>query len=46
QLTGGPAFAADTAAAFEGADFRLLAATATVVAVLLIITYRSPVLWL
>ena len=46
QLTGGPGFAADTAAAFEGADFRLLAATATVVAVLLIITYRSPVLWL
>ena len=46
ELTGGPAFAADTAAAFEGADFRLLAATALVVAVLLIITYRSPVLWL
>lgn len=46
ELTGGPGFAADTAAAFEGADFRLLAATATVVAVLLIITYRSPVLWL
>ena len=46
QLTGGPAFAADTAAAFEGADFRLLAATALVVAVLLIATYRSPVLWL
>lgn len=46
QLTGAPGFAADTAAAFEGADFRLLAATATVVAVLLIITYRSPVLWL
>ena len=46
QLTGGPGFAADTAAAFEGADFRLLAATAMVVAVLLIITYRSPVLWL
>nr|WP_255584101.1 MMPL family transporter [Dietzia sp. ANT_WB102] len=46
QLTGGPGFAADTAAAFEGADFRLLAATALVVAVLLIITYRSPVLWL
>ena len=46
ELTGGPAFAADTAAAFEGADFRLLAITAAVVAVLLIITYRSPVLWL
>src|SRR5699024_2663504 len=35
ELTGGPGFAADTAAAFEGADFRLLAATATVVAALL-----------
>ena len=46
ELTGGPAFAADTAAAFEGADFRLLAITAAVVAVLLIATYRSPVLWL
>lgn len=46
QLTGGPAFAADTAAAFEGADVRLLAATAAVVAILLVITYRSPVLWL
>ena len=46
QITGGPAFAADTAAAFEGADLRLLLATAAVVAVLLVITYRSPVLWL
>jgi putative drug exporter of the RND superfamily len=46
QLTGGPAFGADTANAFAGADFRLLGATAAVVAVLLLITYRSPILWL
>ncbi|MDO5501017.1 MAG: MMPL family transporter [Propionibacteriaceae bacterium] len=46
QVTGGPAFGADLAAAFEGADFTLLAAAAVVVAVLLLITYRSPILWL
>jgi RND superfamily putative drug exporter len=46
QLTGGPAFGADIAAAFDGADFRLLAVTVAVVAVLLLLTYRSPVLWL
>ncbi|AZA14718.1 MMPL family transporter [Corynebacterium choanae] len=43
----GPAgFAADSAAAFKGANFTLLAVTALVVAVLLILTYRSPTLWL
>ncbi|WP_432558765.1 MMPL family transporter [Granulicoccus sp. GXG6511] len=46
QVTGGPAFGADLAAAFEGADFTLLAAAALVVAVLLLITYRSPILWI
>ncbi|WP_405138293.1 MMPL family transporter [Nocardia sp. NBC_01388] len=46
QITGGPAFAADIADSFSGADVTLLAVTALVVAVLLIITYRSPVLWL
>lgn len=46
QVTGGPAFGADIANAFKGADFRLLAVTALVVAVLLLITYRSPILWL
>lgn len=46
QLTGGAAFAADISSAFEGADVRLLLVTAAVVAVLLILTYRSPVLWL
>ena len=42
----GPAFQADIANAFAGADFSLLLVTAAVVAVLLIVTYRSPVLWI
>jgi len=46
QVTGGPAFGADVASAFDGADFTLLIVTIAVVAVLLIVTYRSPVLWL
>ncbi|TQK30289.1 MMPL family transporter [Arthrobacter sp. SLBN-53] len=46
EVTGGPAFGADIANSFAGANFTLLAATAAVVAVLLIITYRSPILWL
>ena len=46
QVTGGPAFGADVAAAFEGANFTLLLVTIIIVALLLIITYRSPVLWL
>ncbi len=46
QVTGGPAFGADIAASFEGADFTLLIVTILIVAVLLIVTYRSPVLWL
>ncbi|WP_217154781.1 MMPL family transporter [[Mycobacterium] fortunisiensis] len=46
QITGGPAFGADIANSFAGANITLLAVTAAVVAVLLIITYRSPVLWL
>ncbi|GAB3701302.1 MMPL family transporter [Mariniluteicoccus flavus] len=46
QVTGGPAFGADIASAFKGADFRLLGATAAVVGVLLLLTYRSPILWL
>ena len=44
-MTGPAAIQADLAAVFDGADFRLLAATASVVALLLVITYRSPVLW-
>ncbi|MEV6560028.1 MMPL family transporter [Nocardia sp. NPDC051756] len=46
QVTGGPAFGADISDSFSGADVTLLAVTAAVVAVLLIVTYRSPVLWL
>jgi putative drug exporter of the RND superfamily len=46
QVTGGPAFGADIANSFTGANVTLLAVTATVVALLLIVTYRSPVLWL
>ncbi|WP_341940505.1 MMPL family transporter [Microbacterium sp. LWH10-1.2] len=46
QVTGGPAFGADVASSFEGADFTLLLVTILIVAVLLIVTYRSPVLWL
>ncbi|GAA4692973.1 putative drug exporter of the RND superfamily [Promicromonospora umidemergens] len=46
QVTGGPAFGADVTSAFDGADFTLLAVTVLIVAVLLVLTYRSPVLWL
>jgi RND superfamily putative drug exporter len=46
QITGGPAFGADIADSFSGANFTLLAVTAAVVALLLIVTYRSPILWL
>ncbi len=46
QVTGGPAFIVDLSKVFDGADVRLLATTASVVALLLLITYRSPWLWL
>ncbi len=46
EVTGGPAFGADIANSFAGANITLLAVTALVVAVLLIVTYRSPVLFL
>ncbi len=46
EVTGPAAIQADLAAVFDGANFRLLAATASVVAILLVITYRSPFLWL
>lgn len=45
-VTGGAAFGVDVAAAFDGADFTLLLVTIGIVALLLIATYRSPVLWL
>ncbi|MBD3947343.1 MMPL family transporter [Nocardioides ganghwensis] len=46
QVTGPAGIQADIGQVFDGADIRLLAATAAIVALLLIITYRSPVLWL
>ena len=45
-VTGGPAFGADIASSFAGADFTLLLVTILIVAILLIVTYRSPLLWL
>ncbi|WEG09575.1 MMPL family transporter [Microbacterium horticulturae] len=45
-VTGGPAFGADITNAFAGADITLLLVTIAIVALLLVITYRSPVLWL
>ncbi|HOF37455.1 MAG TPA: MMPL family transporter [Dermatophilaceae bacterium] len=46
QVTGPAAVQADLGAVFQGANTRLLLATAGVVALLLLITYRSPTLWL
>ncbi|WP_123960029.1 MMPL family transporter [Corynebacterium pseudopelargi] len=46
QVTGPAAIQADLANVFDGANFLLLGVTAIIVALLLIITYRSPVLWL
>lgn len=46
RLTGPVGFQADISNAFAGADFRLLLVTVIVVGVLLIITYRSPLLWI
>lgn len=46
EVTGPAAIQADLAQVFDGANVRLLTATASVVALLLILTYRSPVLFL
>ncbi|MER6300609.1 MMPL family transporter [Kitasatospora sp. NPDC001539] len=45
HVTGPGGVAADQAKAFAGIDSSLLAATVGVVVVLLLLTYRSPVLW-
>ncbi len=45
QVTGAAAFEADIANSFSGADVSLLLVTVLVVAVLLIVTYRSPLLF-
>jgi putative drug exporter of the RND superfamily len=45
-LTGPAGVAADSAGAFEGIDGTLLYTTLIVVAIILLVTYRSPILWL
>lgn len=45
-VTGPEGFIKDVGSIFNGANFSLLAVTASVVALLLLITYRSPVLWM
>lgn len=45
SVTGPTAINADLSKVFDGANLTLLWATAAIVGVLLIITYRSPVLW-
>jgi putative drug exporter of the RND superfamily len=44
-VTGPEGFQVDLAGVFEGADFRLIGFTLLIISVLLIVTYRSPVLW-
>jgi putative drug exporter of the RND superfamily len=46
HVTGPFGIAADSASAFEGIDGALLLATVGVVIVILLLTYRSPLLWL
>ena len=46
QVTGAGAFEADIANSFSGADVTLLMVTVLVVALLLIVTYRSPLLFI
>ncbi|HEX9041671.1 MAG TPA: MMPL family transporter [Trebonia sp.] len=46
HIAGPLGYAADSGKAFKGIDSTLLFATVAVVIVLLLVTYRSPVLWL
>ncbi|TCO51787.1 RND superfamily putative drug exporter [Kribbella antiqua] len=46
HITGPGGFAADSQEAFSGIDGKLLYSAAGVVIVILLLTYRSPVLWL
>lgn len=46
EVTGGAGFKVDLSSVFSGANITLLAVTASVVALLLLLTYRSPWLWL
>lgn len=45
-VTGPEGFQVDLAGVFEGANFILLGATVIIVILLLLITYRSPTLWI
>ncbi|MGO4341448.1 MMPL family transporter [Pedococcus sp. 2YAF34] len=46
QVTGPVGYAADSSGAFSGIDGKLLYSAMTVVIVILLLTYRSPLLWL
>jgi putative drug exporter of the RND superfamily len=46
HITGPGGFSADSAAAFEGIDGKLLYSAIAVVVVILLFTYRSPLLWM
>lgn len=46
SVTGPAAIRADLAGVFSGANVKLLAVTAAIVAILLVFTYRSPFLWI
>lgn len=46
QFAGGPAVQKDIGDTFKGADVTLLLSTLAIVAVLLLLTYRSPILWI
>ncbi|WP_238018170.1 MMPL family transporter [Dactylosporangium sp. AC04546] len=46
QVTGGAGFTADIAESFQGANTTLLLVTVAVVTALLLVTYRSPWLWI
>jgi RND superfamily putative drug exporter len=45
QVTGGAGFSADLSNSFSGANTKLLIVTVVVVTLLLLVTYRSPILW-
>jgi RND superfamily putative drug exporter len=44
-VTGGAAFSADISGVFEGVDVTLLAITGSIVLLLLVLIYRSPIFW-
>lgn len=46
HITGGPAFGVDIAGAFSGVNYLLLGVTIAIVTLLLLLTYRSPLLLL